>query len=457
MKKILFFVILFITLAVSAFAQDMIVLTNGNIIEAKILEVLPTEIRYRRFDNLNGPIHVVLKREVYSIKYENGVVDIINQPITGGEKSPNPTSPEFDPNKTYTGLSFDPSGFLAGGPSAKMEFAKGAGISSFYIAFPSLALNSKAEGFGFGLGGSLNHIWNKGLGGFYLGGLFEWNVYPYLATFSNPYGKYNPVTDTFSKTDVIEKVTAHNFIFALNTGYRFVNKSGMYFRTGAAIGFTLSTVIPSGFYFKPDIAAGYVWGANNSGNYNAAATTQQNTENTALVGGEQPFSVDLSKLSTLKINSGSDVETVLKGKYSTSPGVKNEAPLTKILSDVFILLPREALPPNLSLYKRVTITCKYYNAAGVEIPQEDSQVTVAMFYDFKRNIRGYPYGSGRNRNMLFKESNVGGPSGKINKDIGIVLTFEKAPQAILFQNANENVAFIELTNLVFHNGNYKSK
>jgi len=38
-----------------------------------------------------------------------------------------------------------------------------------------------------------------------------------------------------------------------------------------------------------------------------------------------------------------------------------------------------------------------------------------------------------------------------------VLTFEKAPQAILFQNANENVAFIELTNLVFHNGDFKSK
>jgi len=459
MKKTFFIAILFLALAVSAYAQDIIVLINGNIIEAKILEILPTEIRYRRFDNLNGPIHVIFKSEVYSIKYENGVVDVINAPVTTGQKPPNQTSPEYNPNKLYTSFSFDPSGFLAGGPSAKMEFAKGSSLSSFHVAFPSWAANSKAEGFGFGLGGSLNHIWNKGLGGFYLGGLFEWNVYPYLATISNPYGKYNPATDSFSKTNVIEKVTAHNFIIALNTGYRFVSSSGMYLRTGIAMGFTLSTIIPAEFYFKPDIAAGYVWGANSGsaansgGGYNTATAAQQNTEITALAGSEPPFKVDISKLLTLKINPDSDVETTLKGNYQTIQGVKNEAPL-RLYSDVLIFLPREALPPNFSLYKRLTITCKYYDAAGAEIPQGDA--SVVMIYDVKGKLRGPVQGNGRNLNTPFKES-VGGPSGTINKDSGINITFDKPPQAIMFQNTTSNVAFIELTSLVFHNGNYKSK
>jgi len=456
MKKFYFLAILFFTLAVSVSAQDMIVLINGNVIEAKVEEISPTEIKYRHFDNLNGPLIIINKSDVYSIKYENGVVDVINSPVNVEKIKgalPKSTTPLLDPKKLYFSLSFEPSGFLIGGPSVTGEFTKGTLISSFHLSFPTLTLGTIANGFGFGVGGSVNHIWNSKTGGLYLGGLFEWNMFPYLATISNPYGRYNPATDSYSSKDVIEETTAHNFIIALNGGYRFVTKSGIYFRTGITAGVALSNYVPTGFYFKPDISTGYIFGGSNvitSGN-------NKTEEDIVVSGSETAFNVNLSKLSTLKINSGSDVETVLKGNYSTIPSVKNEAPLTKIWSDVFILLPREALPPNLSLYKRVTITCKYYNAAGVEIPQEDSQVTVAMFYDFKGNIRGYPYGSGRNRNMLFKESNVGGPSGKINKDIGIVLTFEKAPQAILFQNANENVAFIELTNLVFHNGDFKSK
>jgi hypothetical protein len=473
MKKIYFFAILFFTLTVYVSAQDIIVLTNGNTIAAKVEEISPTEIKYRRFDNLKGPLIIIYRSEVSSIKFENGTVEVINPPANirdnVQETLSKSTAPTIDPNKLFFSLSFEPSGFLAGGPSTTGEFLKGATISSFYFSFPSLSATSKASGFGFGMGGSINHLWkNNKLGGFYLGGLFEWNTFPYLGTYTNPYAVYNPYTDTFSSQTVTEESIAHNFVIALNSGYRFVTKSGAYFRTGVTMGMTLSTIIPTGFYFKPDISTGYIWGANafnNATMANSVSNSIGNNVNNSIAkdaevivaGSETAFSVNLSKLSTLKINSGSDVETALKGNYQTNPGVRNEAPLTKIYSDVFILLPREALPPNVSLYKRLTITCKYYDAAGVEIPQGDSQVTVTMVYDSKGNLRGLAQGKERNLNMLFKESNVGGPSGKINKDIGIVLTFEKAPQAILFQNANENVAFIELTSLVFHNGDYKSK
>jgi hypothetical protein len=233
--------------------HDMIVLVNGTILDAEVEEISPTQIKYRRVDNLTGPVYVVNSYEVYSVKYKNGNVDIIN--ATG--RSPN--SPILDPNKLYTGFSFEPSGFISGGPSATLEFTKGAFNSSIHASFPTLALNSTAEGFGFGAGAGLNYYWGGPIGGFFIGGVFEWNMYPSLRSVNNPYGRYNPVTDSYSSDSVIEKVNAHNFIFALNGGYKFVLKNGIYFRTGIAAGVSMSQNTSMGFYYKPDLATGYIF------------------------------------------------------------------------------------------------------------------------------------------------------------------------------------------------------
>jgi len=151
-------------------------------------------------------------------------------------------------------------------------------------------------------------------------------------------------------------------------------------------------------------------------------------------GGEAPFKVDLTKL----------------------PKVKNEKAFSKAWDDLLIELPASALPSDFSKYTRFTVTAKYYNAAGVEIEQGDSNCMVSMIYDLKGDIRGPANGPGANTPV--KEFNVGGFSGLIHKDRGIRITFSQAPQAILFQNnSGSAVAFIELTSIVFHNGNYKSE
>jgi len=59
----------------SANAQDMIILRDGNVIEAKVMEVSPTEIRYKRPDHLDGPVRVIYTANVLSIRYENGYVE----------------------------------------------------------------------------------------------------------------------------------------------------------------------------------------------------------------------------------------------------------------------------------------------------------------------------------------------------------------------------------------------
>ena len=71
-------VFLFIGVVFSTNAQDIIVLKNGSMIEAKVTEISATEIRYKRFSHLDGPTIVVSINNVLSIRYENGTVEIFN-------------------------------------------------------------------------------------------------------------------------------------------------------------------------------------------------------------------------------------------------------------------------------------------------------------------------------------------------------------------------------------------
>jgi len=87
MKSLYILLVLFLLIGgvFSVYAQDLIILKDGNIIEAKVMEISPTEIRYKRFDHLDGPTIVIMAVNVLSIRYENGRTDIINdntQPIT---------------------------------------------------------------------------------------------------------------------------------------------------------------------------------------------------------------------------------------------------------------------------------------------------------------------------------------------------------------------------------------
>jgi len=55
----------------------MIVMRDGNIIEARVAEISDTEIRYRRFSHLDGPVIVVSRANVLSIRYQNGTIEVI--------------------------------------------------------------------------------------------------------------------------------------------------------------------------------------------------------------------------------------------------------------------------------------------------------------------------------------------------------------------------------------------
>ncbi|OFX70875.1 MAG: hypothetical protein A2X12_05000 [Bacteroidetes bacterium GWE2_29_8] len=63
----------------SIFSQDIITKKTGEDISAKVSEITQTEIKYKKFDNLEGPIVSILKSEVIMIRYENGTKDVFNE------------------------------------------------------------------------------------------------------------------------------------------------------------------------------------------------------------------------------------------------------------------------------------------------------------------------------------------------------------------------------------------
>ena len=74
MKNILLF-ILFVCSSNIINAQDTLSMRSGETILVKVIEVGTSEVKYKKLDNLNGPIFSILKSDLFIIKYENGTGD----------------------------------------------------------------------------------------------------------------------------------------------------------------------------------------------------------------------------------------------------------------------------------------------------------------------------------------------------------------------------------------------
>lgn len=59
-------------------SQDIIFLKNGDEIQSKVTEVLPDLIKYKKWENQDGPLYSVTKSDVFMIKYQNGSKDLFN-------------------------------------------------------------------------------------------------------------------------------------------------------------------------------------------------------------------------------------------------------------------------------------------------------------------------------------------------------------------------------------------
>lgn len=70
-------------------AQDVIVKTDKSEIKSKVTEITETSIKYKKWDNVDGPMYNIAKDEVFMIIYANGQREVIKKdvPATNGTSS----------------------------------------------------------------------------------------------------------------------------------------------------------------------------------------------------------------------------------------------------------------------------------------------------------------------------------------------------------------------------------
>ena len=107
MKKHIITTLITLLTHILAFSQDIITKKSGETIKAKVLEVTTDEVKYKKFENQNGPIYSVLKTEIVLISYENGTKDIFSEKMEEADASKSSEQlfmqGQADAKKYYTG------------------------------------------------------------------------------------------------------------------------------------------------------------------------------------------------------------------------------------------------------------------------------------------------------------------------------------------------------------------
>lgn len=93
MKRIIFVFLVSFFISQFCFSQDIILLKNGDSIRSKIMEVGESEVKYKKFDNQNGPVYLSAKSDISQIYYENGTKDTFSsEQLNIGTPKENPIS-----------------------------------------------------------------------------------------------------------------------------------------------------------------------------------------------------------------------------------------------------------------------------------------------------------------------------------------------------------------------------
>jgi len=77
MKKTMLMGLLMLSMSLALKAQDIIVKRDGSDIKAKVEEISATDIKYRQWDHLSGPLYTISKAEVLRIYYADGHSEVI--------------------------------------------------------------------------------------------------------------------------------------------------------------------------------------------------------------------------------------------------------------------------------------------------------------------------------------------------------------------------------------------
>lgn len=76
LRKILASVLIIVGIICNSQAQDLLVYKNGDEQKVKVLEINTGDVKYKKWDNQQGPTYTVLKSELFMVKYQNGSKDV---------------------------------------------------------------------------------------------------------------------------------------------------------------------------------------------------------------------------------------------------------------------------------------------------------------------------------------------------------------------------------------------
>jgi hypothetical protein len=86
MRKIIFFTFCLFCISLAGKSQDRIYRNNGKVVEAKVLEIGSSEIKYKEFNNPDGPIYVLETDRIKKIVFENGKEQKFSDAMTDPER-----------------------------------------------------------------------------------------------------------------------------------------------------------------------------------------------------------------------------------------------------------------------------------------------------------------------------------------------------------------------------------
>ena len=78
MRIFLFFLLTSFCCYTNIFAQDVLYTISGNKIKVKVIEINANEIKYKDFNNIEGPTYLIYNTDVVLIQFANGTSQIIN-------------------------------------------------------------------------------------------------------------------------------------------------------------------------------------------------------------------------------------------------------------------------------------------------------------------------------------------------------------------------------------------
>ncbi len=192
MGKILLSLALAAAFAIPSFAQDIVILKDGTSVDAKVIEVDDNSVRYKKFNNPDGPTYTAKKETISEIRYKNGSKEIFNQAKA--------TSPDKNPNsvwwtkarETKLGFWMDPLGCAQWGPMAGVSIRMGtnfdikAHVRYYNEDFPlSDEFHNYYYDQGFGIGLEFSKLFATTHGNWHAGLLLE------TAAFDPRYGYYD--------------------------------------------------------------------------------------------------------------------------------------------------------------------------------------------------------------------------------------------------------------------------